>query len=184
MYIFTYRWPDSGLTADEVTEIKTNIANRTLVLFQNFPLSQADSFPGGEFNASAADATRGCYAYSAEEGVMDRSDWAVYPLGDTPCGQVIGIFGNMIVNIDSTADTDDSYTTAMETYINNEEKIIAIIGNLDKDLTPTGFLDVTQESATSTFIKTKPGYTATVAAYAYHYGDSTKTPVDIEFTAV
>lgn len=183
MHIFTYRWPDEELPADNITHLQALIDTRSLVLFQNMPQTETENFPGGVFREIATGSKIGCYAYSPEAGVMDRADWAVFNLNEDPCAQSIGLFGNNIVNIDITADTPDSEIEALKTLLEADEKLVLVFGNFEKDIVLTGFTDVKSEETDKTFAKIKSTVTdAQLVKLSLNEEYLTNTPVCVEFT--
>jgi len=159
MHIFSYKWPDNGLSAEQITELKEWIDNRTLVFFQNFPESASADFPGGKFSAKEEDSTRGCYAYSAEEGVMDMTNWMIEDLTNHPCAQAIHIFSEIIVNIDLEAGTAGQWTAELQNYIEAEEKVVAVVGHFGETIELNGFGTVKPESTDTNYGMAKTGHT-------------------------
>jgi len=181
MHIFTYKWPSDGLSAEDVTLLKELIANRTLVLFQNMPADAVTDFPGGTFTAST-DATLGCYAYSAEEGVTDRSDWAVYDLHDKPCSQAISIFGKWIINVDIEEDCSSGFVSTLAEFIESQDKVVAVVGNFNSDMILADFSDTKHQEADNTFLKVKTGNTATSQKFEHGIGSHLNIPVEMQLT--
>jgi hypothetical protein len=178
MHIFTYKWHDNGLSSAQITELKEMIGNRTLVLFQNFPASAADSFPGGTFNPNEGDETRGMYAYSAEDGVMDRDDWLVLDLGDTTPSQAVHVYGDVIINVDINADTDADMMAHITQYIEADEKAICIAGHMATALSVTGYSTVKSADADTSYAMAKTGNTiAGLEKWQYGVGADDLKPI-------
>ena len=178
MHIFTYKWHDDGLSSDQITELKEMIDNRTLVLFQNFPAAAADSFPGGTFNPNQDDETRGMYAYSAEDGVMDRDDWLVLDLGNNPPSQAVHVYGNVIINVDINAYTDAVMISRIVEHIKADEKVICIAGYMATELSVTGYSTVKSEDADTSYAMAKTGNTiAGLEKWQYGVGNFDCKPV-------
>ena len=157
MHIFAYRW-NGALDADSLAKLKEAIADRTLVLFQNMPAAMKDHFPGGTYTASAANAGVGCYVYSAEAEVMDRSDWRIDPIDGDMNGQIIHIFGNTVVNFDMTAELTGGDTTALQTFAtSSDNNCAACIGHNEKTFDIEGFTKTVKDGSTVTDITVESG---------------------------
>lgn len=178
MHIFSYKWHDNGLSAEQITELKEMIADRTLVMFQNFPVSASDSFPGGTFNPNEDDETRGLYVYSAEAGVMDRSDWMATDVGMNPPAQAIHIFGDIIVNVDVEAGTDEAMKTLLQDWIESEEKVVCVAGFMEDALTLNGYGTVNFEEGDTSYAMAKTGKTIVgMDKWQYGVGDVDLKPI-------
>lgn len=178
MHIFTYRWPDGGLpTADHLAHLKELTGTNTLVFFQNMPQSAAAEFTGGTFRVNGGEDNIGNFAFSAEAGVMDRADWATFPLNEEPCALAVGIFGDTVINVDVTAEDNAENIQLLIDFIESHDKIIAVVGNFEQDVTITGFTDVKAEETDTTIMKVKAGFTTEAVKFTANTETLTNTPV-------
>lgn len=178
MHIFSYKWHDNGLSAEQITELKEMIGDRTVVMFQNFPVSASDSFPGGTFNPNEDDETRGLYVYSAEDGVMDRDDWMATDVGMTPPAQAVHVFGTIIVNVDIEAGADTVGKQVLQEWIEAEEKVSCVVGYMADSLTLNGYGTVTFEDDDTSYAMAKTGNTIVgMDKYQYGVGDVDLKPI-------
>lgn len=147
MNIFTYRFPADDLSADGLTELKAAIAGRGLVLFQNMPASLESEFAGGTFTASTTDGTRGLYAFSMEDGVMDRTDWGVTAMDNTgtTSSQVVSVFGKWIIHIDVDAECEGRDFVGHWEWAGTDapDHLVGFVGTVDKpDFTDANFTNM------------------------------------------